>query len=457
MSEQKKLATGALGVAEAIIMGVAGAAPAFTISAAAASMIGELGALSLGAMLYCGFIMFGTAFAFRNLNRVVRNAGASYAVVGHVFGPAWGFAAGWAALMAFALAMVAAAVPAATATLMMIAPDKADNTVYVVLTGVLWFSLVSLVALRGIRHASVVQIGFILVECVAIAVIVAAGLILWPTLAVRTPDLTWINPFALSPGQFATGLLLGLYFYWGWDVTLNLSEETGGEGDADASGNSALWSVVNLILLYSLLMLAILLTMNDSDASGAGTNLLFDLGSRLLPAPFNYLAVLALMLSAIGTLETQTLQFTRSLFAMARDGHFHERYARIHADWKTPHAATLLIWGVGVFFLVASSTLPTVKDILDSSILALGLQICCYLTLTCLASAWHFRARLGDGIVPAITHVLWPLVSAAAMLFVAIYSLSDLGLQTTIIGLGGLALGVIPFLLARRRRTAETA
>lgn len=456
MSDQKKLAVGALGAAESIIMGVAGAAPAFTISAAAASMIGELGALSLSAILYCGFIMFGTAFAFRNLNRVVRNAGASYAVVGHVFGPAWGFAAGWAALMAFALAMVAAAVPAATATLMVIAPDKAENTAYVVMTGLGWFSLVSFVALRGIHHASLVQIAFIVIECIAILVIVGAGLILWPTLAVRTPDLTWINPFSLSAGQFATGLLLGLYFYWGWDVTLNLSEETGGEGDADASGNSALWSVVNLILLYSLLMLAILLTMNDGDASGSGTNLLFDLGSRLLPPPLNYLAVLALMLSAIGTLETQTLQFSRSLFAMARDGHFHDRYARIHAEWKTPHVATLVIWMVGVFFLVASSTLPTVKAILDSSILALGLQICCYLTLTCLASAWHFRSSLRQGILPAITHVLWPLVSAATMLFIAVYSLSDLGLQTTVIGLGGLALGIVPYLLARRRRMVES-
>ncbi len=454
MSEQEKLASGALGVAESIIMGVAGAAPAFTISAAAASMVAALGVLSLGAILYCGVIMFGTALAFRNLNRVVTNAGASYAVVGHVFGPGWGYFAGWAALMAFALAMVAAAVPAASATLMMIAPDRAEDTHYVVLTGVFWFSLVAFVTLRGIKHASLVQISFVTIECVAILVIVGAGLIHWPTLAVRMPEWSWFSPFSLSPGQFATGLLLGLYFYWGWDVTINLSEETGLAGDADASGGSALWSVINLMVLYTLLMLAIVLTLSDQDASNAGPNLLFELGSRLLPFPFNYLAVLALMLSAIGTLETQTLQFSRSLFAMARDGHFHARFARIHDRWQTPHAATVVIWVLGVFFLVASSYLPTVRSILDSSILALGLQICCYLTLTCLAAAWHFRDSLKKGIVPAVTHVLWPLASAATMIFVALYSLTDLPLETSLIGLGGLAIGVVPLLLPSRRRRA---
>ena len=268
------------------------------------------------------------------------------------------------------------------------------------------------------------------------------------------PEWSWFSPFSLSPGQFATGLLLGLYFYWGWDVTINLSEETGLAGDADASGGSALWSVINLMVLYTLLMLAIVLTLSDQDASNAGPNLLFELGSRLLPFPFNYLAVLALMLSAIGTLETQTLQFSRSLFAMARDGHFHARFARIHDRWQTPHAATVVIWVLGVFFLVASSYLPTVRSILDSSILALGLQICCYLTLTCLAAAWHFRDSLKKGIVPAVTHVLWPLASAATMIFVALYSLTDLPLETSLIGLGGLAIGVVPLLLPSRRRRA---
>lgn len=451
---QEKLPGHALGRLESIIMGVAGAAPAFTISAAAASMIGALGALSLGAIVYCGLIMFGTALAFRNLNREVTNAGAAYSLTDHVFGRKLGFLVGWAALISFALAMVAASVPGATATLMIVAPQYADNTEAVVIVAAIWFTLISAIAVRGIKHASIVQITFMSIECLAIVAITVSGLVVWQTTAVRMPEIGWLSPFALTPGQFATGLLIGMYFYWGWDVTLNLSEETGG-GEADASGGSALWSVLNLTALYVLLMLVILITMNDADASSAGTNLLFDVAGRILPAPWSYLAVLAVMLSTIGTLETQTLQFSRSLFAMARDGHFHERYARIHPQWRTPHVATVVIWLIGMLFLIGSSYLPTVKAILDSSILALGLQICFYLGVTSLASAWHFRDRLRSGPVQALTHVLWPLASALVLGFVAAYSIPDLSREALTISAACMAFAIIPYLLAGRRKRRE--
>lgn len=451
---QEKLPGHALGRLESIIMGIAGAAPAFTISAAAASLIGALGALSLGAMVYCGLIMFGSALAFRNLNREVTNAGAAYSLTAHVFGRPLGFLVGWAALISFALAMVAASVPGATATLMIVAPAYADNTGAVLIVATLWYTVISAIAVRGIKHASIVQITFMSIECLAIVGITLSGLVVWQTTAVRIPELGWLSPFALTPSQFATGLLIGMYFYWGWDVTLNLSEETGG-GEADASGGSALWSVVNLTALYVLLMLVILITLNDADASGAGTNLLFDVAGRILPAPWSYVAVLAVMLSTIGTLETQTLQFSRSLFAMARDGHFHERYARIHPQWRTPHVATFVIWLIGVLFLIGSSYLPTVKSILDNSILALGLQICFYLGVTSLASAWHFRDRLKAGPVAAITHVLWPLTSALVLAFVALYSIPDLSGAALAISAACMALAIIPYLLAGRRQRRE--
>lgn len=448
MTEEVRLAAGALGKAESIIMGIAGAAPAFTISAAAAVLIGTVGSLSLMLILLSALVMFGIAHAFRHLNGVTQNAGASYALVGMVFGPGWGFLAGWAALVAFALAMVSAAVPAATATLMMLAPDKADSTGWVVLTGAAWFTLVSAAALRGIRHASVVQISFMLIECGSLLLILAAACLHLAAGPVRLPDWSWVWPTHIGAPEVAAGILLTAYFYWGWDVTINLSEETGGPSGA-VSGGSGLWSVVNLLLLYALLILLLLLTLTDAEAQGAETAILFVLAERVLPAPFSYLAVLAVVLSAVGTLETQILQFTRSLFAMARDGHFHPRLARLHPQWRTPHLATLLIWMIGIGFLAASSVLPSVGRILESSIAAIGLQISTYLGLTGLASAWHFRDRLGGPWRAALTMVVWPLVSAVALVLVALVSLPDLGLMTVMTGFGCLAFGLLPYRLLR--------
>ncbi|MEO7128271.1 MAG: APC family permease, partial [Rhodoferax sp.] len=73
-----------------------------------------VGVLLASSLLYCGLIMFGVTFAFMHLNRVITNAGASYAWVGEVFGPVFGFFAGWSLLVASALFMVSGTIPAAT-------------------------------------------------------------------------------------------------------------------------------------------------------------------------------------------------------------------------------------------------------------------------------------------------------------------------------------------------------
>jgi amino acid transporter len=85
------LRTDALGLVESVIMGVAGSGPAYSVAASTATLIAAVGVLAPASLLYCSLIMFGVVFAFRHLNRLDVNAGASYAWVAKVFGPALGF------------------------------------------------------------------------------------------------------------------------------------------------------------------------------------------------------------------------------------------------------------------------------------------------------------------------------------------------------------------------------
>ncbi len=41
-----------------------------------------------------------------------------------------------------------------------------------------------------------------------------------------TPSLDWLNPFAEGGSALSSGLLLGVFAYWGWESAVNLSEET---------------------------------------------------------------------------------------------------------------------------------------------------------------------------------------------------------------------------------------
>lgn len=196
-----------------------------------------------------------------------------------------------------------------------------------------------------------------------------------------------------------------------------------------------------------------LIVLTDDEIAQANTNVLYAIADKLFPTPWNYLAVLSTILSTIGTIETQILQFSRSLFAMARDEILHPRYASIHPEWQTPWVATLVIWFLGVVLLFSSSYMPTVGVILQSSILAIGFQICFYMGLAGFACAWHYRSKLKTGAYNATSYVLWPLLSALFMVFVALYSIPTFDKVTVAMGLGGLLVGFLPLLLGARRRS----
>jgi amino acid transporter len=438
-------------------MGIAGTAPAFSVAVTTATIVASVGVLSVGSILYCGLIMFGIMLAFFHLSKIAPHAGAAYAWVGHVFGSTWGFFAGWGLLVASIFFMVSATIPAATSTLVLLAPDLVENTVWVTGVAAIWLTLITLVVTKGIKHASYAQLILTGIETVVVFSLIIAALIQYGGHPAHTPSIIWFSPFSFTPQLFATGALTAIFFYWGWDVTLNLSEETkaGNAGKPPPASQGAFWAMVNLILFFIIMMIVVLIVLSDEEIAQANTNVLYAIANKLFPTPWNYLAVLSTILSTVGTIETQILQFSRSMFAMARDSMLHRRYAKIHHEWQTPWVATLVIWLLGVVLLFGSSYLPSVKKILESSILAIGFQICFYMSLAGFACAWHYRKQLEKGAFNAISYVLWPLLAAVFMVFIALYSIPTFDTITNILGVGGILVGFIPLILGEVRRRTE--
>ena len=451
MPEEKNLVAGALGTFESAVMGIAGTAPAFSVAVTTAAIVAAVGVLSVGSILYCGLVMFGILLAFIHLSKITPHAGAAYAWVGHVFGVNWGFFVGWALLVASVVFMVSATIPAATSTLIMIAPDLVESTTWVAFTAALWLTLVSIVVGKGIKHASYAQLILTGIETVVIFVLIIGAFVQYGGAPAHAPSLAWFSLFSFTPHLFATGALTSIFFYWGWDVTMNLSEETE-EGSPSATSKGAFWAMINLILFFIIMMIVVLIVLTDDEIALANTNVLYAIANKLFPKPWGYLAVLSTILSTIGTIETQILQFSRSMYAMARDNMLHPRYAKIHPTWRTPWLATLVIWFLGVLLLFTSSFMPSVKIILESSILAIGFQICFYMSLTGFACAWHYRDKLRQGAYNAVSYVLWPLFAALFMVFIALYSIPTFDSITIMMGIGGILLGFIPLFLGGLRR-----
>lgn len=449
MTTEVELHKDALGLGESMVMGIAGTAPAFSATATTATLIAAVGVMAAGSLLYCGLIMLGITFAFMHLNKMITNAGASYAWVGKVFHPTLGFLAGWALLVASTLFMVSGTIPAATATLILFAPKFATDPGTVTFVAAGWLLIVSAIVVKGIKPTSYTQVTMTTIEVGVLIAVIIASIVHYTHEGAHPFSLRWFSLGEFTPTLFASGALISLFFFWGWDVTLNLNEET--RNGEHVSGRGALAAMITSLLLFIGFVVAVLLVLSDAEIQQSSTNVLFALAEKLFPQPWSYLAVFAVMLSSIGTLETSILQFTRTMYAKARDGALQPRYAILHKSWRTPWVATSVIVALGLALLFLSSYSPSINLIIKDSVNAIGFQVAFYYGLAGFACAWHYRSDAMKGIWPFISLLLWPAASAAFLVFIACYSIPTFDFITVLIGIGGIAIGIIPMVLNRLR------
>jgi amino acid transporter len=442
----------ALSFAHSVVMGVAGTAPSFSISATMGTLVGAVGILAPASLLYCGMIMFGITFAYMNLNRQQPHAGASYAWVSRVFNRTLGFFAGWSLLVASVLFMVSATIPAGNATLLLLWPEEVGNQLAVTLASLAWLIVVSAVVIRGIAITGAIQAVMTVLEIAILAVVTFTAAVRFGPVALHRLSLADLSPTAFDQTSFASGAVIALFLFWGWDVALNLTEET-----RDSSRAPGLGAVVAMIIItatFTAFAAIVLMTLGDAEIAHASTNVMFVVADKLFPRPWSYLAVLALMLSTIGTLETSILQFTRTMFAKSRDGVLHPRWARLHETWRTPYVATLLIAGLGGILLLMSLLFKDVGEVLKDSINAIGVQAAYYYGLAGFACAWNFRHHARKSLFTLIIMVVWPALSAAILWIAAAITIIHFDMATALVAIGSVLLGFIP--LSAYRRTART-
>ncbi len=445
----------ALGLIHSLAMGVAGSAPSYSISATMVTLIAAVGVLAPASLVYCGLIMLGIVFAYKYLNEHSPSSGASYSWVSQIFGKKLGFFAGWAVMVASALFMVSATIPAGSATLLLIAPQLAQSQIAVTLCSVGWLLLVTYVIIKGIKLTGKVQLIMTLFELLILTVLSVLAIIKFGPHALHTISWHEFSPTAFSPTSFANGAIIALFFFWGWDVSINLSEETSNSGTSPGVG--AVGAMIVTIAAFTGFAAITLLVLGDEEISQSGTNIVFEVANKLLPKPWSYAAVLALMLSTIGNLETSMLQFTRTMFAKSRDGVLHSRWAKIHTTWQTPHLATFLIAAIGLILLLSSLTSESIADVMKASINVIGVQAAYYYGLAGFACAWKFRQELKHSLFAAATKIFWPLLSALVLWWAAVVTIMTFDMTTMAIAVGSMALGIIPLLRKPKLIAAVTA
>jgi amino acid transporter len=432
-----------LGTFDTVVMAVAGSAPAYSIAATTAVLVGAVGMAGPAALLYCAIPMLGIALAFSYLGRIDVNAGASYSWVGRTLHPFLGFISGWALVISATIFMVAGSLPAGAMTLALFDEGLADDTALSTVVGAAWFVLMLLVVLGGARLTVRAQLLMSGIELTILALF--AVLAVFHTHHAADFEWSWLglgNFHGMS--GFASGALVAAFYFWGWDVSSNLSEET--RNSRRTTGLAGLIGVGIVFLLFEVFTIAVNVILTSRQIEENDANVLGALGEEIWPGWGGKLLVVAVMLSTIATLETTLIQVTRSLFAMGRDRTMPSALGRVHRTWNTPWVAITVVGGVALAMFIASNALGSVGDILSDAISAIGLQIAVYYGLAGLAVVVAYRKMLLKSPTDFLLGGLWPLFGAVFMFWIFVESLSELDPAAIAIGIGGLAVGLVPML-----------
>jgi amino acid transporter len=438
---QHGLRANALNLFDSVVMGVAGVAPGYSIAASTAVLFGAVALSGPGSLLYCGIAMFGIVWAFNYLGRVEANAGASYAWVRRAMIPQLGYLAGWSLVVSALIFMVAGSFPAGSVTLGLISPSLANNVLAVSLVGAGFFTLMVIAVLVGVRITARVQVAMSSIELLI--------LLLFAVLAVTHGtrahpfNWAWLAPTSFhGVSGFFGGALVAAFYYWGWDTTANLSEET--KRAKVTPGFGGIIGVLVVFALFEVFTIGANMVLTSGEITRHSGDVLDVLGQRVWPGNGGKIIVIAVILSTVATLETTLIQVTRTLFAMGRDGTLPRALGKIHPTWRTPWIATILIGVLSIGLFVGSNYIGSLSTILTDAIDAIGLQIAVYYGLAGFSVVILYRHQLFRSPANFIFMGLWPFVGAVFMFVMfgeAIPTLSSTAIE---VGLGALLVGFIP-------------
>ena len=440
------LRSGVLGLFDSSIMAIAGSAPGYSIAATTVALFGAVAYGGPAALLYCGFFMFGIVFAFRYLSKDQSHAGATYSWVRRALHPILGYLSGWSVVVSALIFMVIATFPAGASVLGLFSTSLASNKGLITLFGALFFLLMVAAVAAGVTVTVTVQI---IMSCVEVFLLVLFALIA----ILHAPHVTpfswhWFAPsiFHSSGGfsGFVSGALLAAFYFWGWDVTANLNEET--KSAKNTSGKGGILGTLVVFGLFELFTVAsnMVLTPAQLTDSNNAADILAVLGQVVWHGTGGKLIVVAVLLSTIATLETTLIQVTRTLFAMGRDQTLPSAFGRVHRERKTPLVATVFVTLISLALFVGSQYIGSVGTILSDGYNAIGLQICFYYCMAGLSVVILYRRQLFTSLANFLLIGLWPLVGALFMGFIFLKVIPGLNTTTLWVGLGSMAFGVVP-------------
>ena len=325
--------------------------------------------LVMAAWLAGGAIALAGALTFAELGALFPRVGGQYAYLREAYHPLVGFLYGWGLLLMIECGAIAAVgITFAEYTLRLVGRPEADARVLTVLAIV----VVAAVNYVGVKPGSRVLNAFVVLKLIPLALLIVAGLLVPVETAVApTPELVAPTPGgSMAPGAagggmtpsflfaFGAALIPVMFSYGGWQNANYVAEEMKNPVRDLPVGLMVGTGVV--VLVYGLVNLVYLRTLGHGGLSSTLTPA-SDAAGVLFGGVGEFLITLGIAVSTFGFLNLTMLAPTRVYYAMARDGLFPDRVARLHPRFDTPSTA-IVIQTAWAIVLVLTGTYAQLVD-----------------------------------------------------------------------------------------------
>jgi basic amino acid/polyamine antiporter, APA family len=303
--------------------------------------------------------LFG-ALSFAELGAAIPEAGGEYAYLRRGFGPLWGFLFGWMHSIVGRPSSTSSIAAGLVRFLGFLVPVIATPifTLHIAVPGlttwirpydfvftweqpaaVFWLVLMTGVNYLGVRLGGAVQVFLTAIKIISVAIVIGVALFAHRPEVAHAPDPMW--PSALSGplfGAFLAALAAALWAYDGWE-DLNL---VGAEVEnPEKNFPRALVGGVTLVALIYFLFSAACLRVLPFDSVAASPHIASDVVEHVAGRGAAAWITLAMVISAIGSMNSSVLSGARVPYAMARDGIFFKIADGVHPKYRTPGRALI--------------------------------------------------------------------------------------------------------------------
>ena len=320
------------------------------------------------------------ALSYAELGAAIPEAGGEYAYLRRGFGPLWGFLFGWMHSIVGRPSSVSSIAAGMMRFLSFFLPAVAAPlfTVHIAIPGltgwikpydfvftwaqplaVFWLVIMTGINYLGVRLGGEVQVFLTAIKLASLAIIIGIAFLL-PNHVGHSPDPVW--PSSLSTGLFGAflaALAAALWAYDGWeDLNLVGSEVK----DPQRNFPRALVGGVAFVALVYLLFSAACLKVLPFQSVASSQHVASDVVERLIGRGAATWITLAMVISALGSMNSSVLSGARVPYAMARDGIFFKVADGIHPKYRTPGRA-LIFQGVLASVMALTGTFEELTNL----------------------------------------------------------------------------------------------